>query len=204
MELTKYNNVVSIYNKPVYGSIKSNKPVMALSIDKKSSNPYRGIIRTITKRKGDVQIHGFVDQSKLIIVEGDGLKFQRIKDLKLKGIEKIVDSLSDETKFFIGLEDPDIWYDENKKMHLYFTIAFKKYKKGHKVYLGHAQGKDLNNLEATMPVLGPIENKAFGFKEVAISPIKTKEGRINLTESGTYHKGTFYSTIAIVKAREMN
>jgi hypothetical protein len=74
MQLIKLNSIVSMYSKPAFGSIDSKKPVMALSVDKESKNPLRGISRTILKRKGTVDVPGYIDFSKLIIIESqDGL-----------------------------------------------------------------------------------------------------------------------------------
>jgi len=204
MKLKKINNIVSMYPEPVFGTVLAEKRVMALSVDKKSKNPIRGLIREITKSKGNPDVPGFIDESKLIIVESEnGLKWKKVKDLEIKRISEIIIKLSGNDKYFIGLEDPDIWTDEKRVKHVYFTIAFKfKDKIGYEVYLGHAQGNDLENLNATEPVLGPIGKNITGFKEVCISPIE-KKYRINLTEMGIINKEEI-SAIAAVKSEDMS
>lgn len=181
----KLNSAVQMCKEPVYGSINSKQPVMALSIDKtKKSENYVGIIREIQSRKGDPSRPNFLDLSKLIIVESkNGLSWKKKKYLKIEGIDKIVKSLDQKNTFFLGLEDPDIYSDKKGTKHLFFTIPFKyKRKVGYtryKTHLGHAQGPSLEKLKATKPVLtAPIE-KILGFKEVAISP----ESNLALSES---------------------
>lgn len=204
--IKKINEMVSYYIKPVFGTVKAEKRVMALSVDKLTSNPYLGIIREITKSKGSVDIPGFVDESKLILAKSsNALSWEMVSDFKIKGIEKIIQQISGNDKYFIGLEDPDIWTDEQGLKHVYFTIAFKyKYKFGYKVYLGHAKGKNLNDLIATSPVLSPIKKKNIsGFKELCISS-QTKIGKINLTETEVVSGDEDYSAIASVIAKDMN
>ena len=78
-------------------------------------------------------------------------------------------------RFFIGLEDPDIFTDEKGIKHVYFTIAYRlKRKKGYEIFLGHARGKTLKNLQSKIPPLHPINKYIKGFKELTISPEKTK------------------------------
>lgn len=204
MKWLKLNSVVEMYNKPVY---KKNHPVMALATTKKKIKGIcQGIVREIIKRKGDVGIAGFLDRSKLFHVESsDGFNWKKGKELKIKGIEKVINEIKTDAMDFIGLEDPDI-YSENKITHIYFTIAFKlSNHPGYSVFLGHAQGKNLNDLTATDPVLSPhySKNKVIkrGFKEVAISPVKTKGYRINLCESGLGIGGT---DIVAVKSKNFS
>lgn len=183
MKLIKLNNAVSMYSKPVFGTVRAEQRVMAISIDKETKNPYLGLAREITKSQGTPDKPGFIDESKLIIVKSkDALNWKKKSDLKIKGIQNIIKKLSGKDKYFIGLEDPDI-INEGKIKHVYFTIAFKyKNKVGYAVYLGHAQGNSIENLTATKPVLSPI-GKFRGFKEVTISPINKKNYRINLSEA---------------------
>ncbi len=205
----KLNSVVEEYLNPVY---KKTHPVMALATvkHKNQNGYYEGIIREIIGRKGDVSISGFVDRSKLFIVKSsDGLKWKRVKELKIEGINEIIKKLSRESLDFIGLEDPDIWV-ENGKIHVYFSIAYKrKNKRGYFVALGHAQGSSLFNLTATKPVMIPKlseHNKYSGFKEVAINPLEYNGYRINLCESG-YHdfkRKVGVSTIVSVKAKDLS
>ncbi len=206
MELKKINEVVSVYKEPVFGALESKKRVMALSVDKDSNNPIRGLAREIVKTKGEIGVSGWVDESKLIIVESENLlSWKKTSDLEINGIKEIIDKFSDKDKTFLGLEDPDIWTDEKGIKHVYFTIAFKyKTKSGCEIYLGHAQGTNLETLKATFPVLSPITKKSKGFKEVTISPIVDKGKRINLVESWILQEDNHsFPTIAIVEATKM-
>jgi hypothetical protein len=169
-EIEKLNSVVSMYKKPVLGDVIGKNPAMALSVDKTpdSNGFYYGIARIITKRQGNPDIPGFIDRSKLIIVKSkDLLNWEEHSDLQIHGIQEIINSIPQEDKEFIGLEDPDIIVDKEGTRHVYFTIAYKlKERFGYNVYLGHAQGKDLENLSATEPLLGPIPEKNIeGAKE---------------------------------------
>lgn len=204
---------VEYYEKPAYKRSGPDKHAFALNIDKargdyKPRGRLRGVVREITKREGSVyRPGGFLDKSKLIIVESkDGLVWKKIKDLKIEGIDKIVEDLGYEDYFFIGLEDPDILTDEKGIKHVYFTIPLRhKYRKRrkHLIILGHAQGKTLNNLMATKPVIGKLNGGIVGFKEIAVSPIKYKGTRINLAEIRIYHP-TRQRKIAIAALKSKN
>jgi len=198
MAWKKINNNVVMWETPVLGTEdqKDGKRFMALCIDPSSNKPYKGIARQVTQRKGNVDEMGFVDMSKLVLIESKNLlKWNVIKDLQMKGIQKIIKNLECNETFFIGLEDPDIFIDEAKDKHVYFTIAFKyKNKEGHRLYLGHAVGDSLDNLTATNPV---ISNN----KEIAISPIKNKKMRYVLAESWTENPE---EGISLLKAENMN
>lgn len=180
MSWKKINEFVEMFEEPVLGSERpdSNERFMALCIDPSSKNLYRGIVRIITKREGDVNIVGFVDKSKLMLVESkDLLKWNIVKDLKIKDIDKIIKKFEEDNMEFIGLEDPDIFVEDNRLKHIYFTIAYKyKNRKGYKIYLGHAIGESLDKLTANDPVIS-------GSKEVTISPIAEKDYRYVLAES---------------------
>ena len=123
-KVIKLNEAVSMYPEPVFGTVKAETRVMALAVDKESKNPYRGLAREITKsNQNNPNIPGNIDESKLIIVESqDALKWKKKKDLEIRGIDKILKQLAGEDKYFIGLEDPDI-YNEKELKHVYFTIA---------------------------------------------------------------------------------
>jgi hypothetical protein len=201
MRWKKLNSVVSYYEKPVLGTISGKNPIMALAIDK-TNKPLRGIARVITKRSGNVDIPGFVDQSKLIIVESkDGLNWKKIKDLKIKNIEKVIKKITKSDRYFIGLEDPDIIRDEKNLIHIYFSISFKlKNRVGYKVYLGHAQGTSLDSLKATKPVLNPNEKEIDGFKESCFSPVKSKNNKLVLNEIMVFpglDKGMGFSAVSL-------
>ncbi|MFH1308035.1 MAG: hypothetical protein ABIH72_04240 [archaeon] len=208
MDWIKLNSAVSYYEKPALGKVNPKTRYMALSIDKSTlKNKLKiGIAREITKSQGNVDIPGFIDESKLVIVSSsDLMSWKKVNDLKIKNIDRIIAKISSKDKYFIGLEDPDIW-QEGKIKHVYFTIAFKyKSEHGYAVYLGHAQGKSIESLTATLPVLQPIKSeKIDGFKEVAISPIKTKEGRFILSEVEIKMKNNDWSAIAVSKASKMS
>jgi hypothetical protein len=165
-----------MYIQPVLGEITGKKPIMALSVDKIKDKRgfYYGIARVITNRRGHPDIPGFIDKSKLIIVKSNDLfNWERHSDLQIKGIDEVINLIPSQGKYFIGLEDPDVVTDPKTRLrHVYFTIAFKlKEGKGHEIYLGHAYGKDLENLTATAPLLGPMRDKGiYGFKESTIIP----------------------------------
>jgi len=209
MKFKRLNSIVSYSENPILTGKKHK--FMALSVDKSTINNKikTGIAREITKRKGNVDIAGYVDKSKLIILESkDNLKWKKIKDLEIKGIEKIIKKLNKKDRYFIGLEDPDIINDNKKIKHLYFTIAFKlKNRIGFKVYLGHAQGKTLDNLKATDPVLGPLKKDIDGFKESCIIKTKNKEKLLGLNEIllfGGMEKGVSAVSLSTINKLDKN
>src|SRR3990167_9261156 len=130
--------------------------VMAVTLNP-SSGYKEGIIRCITSREGDVEIKGYVDCSQLYIVAGNSLEHFTVGErLKIKNENEILEELTPEGWECIGLEDPDIWIDEDTGLaHVYFTIPIKPSDPDEKirVHLGHAVGKDLHSLEMTRPVL---------------------------------------------------
>ena len=198
MKTKRLNSAVTMYKEPALERTENQEHIMALAVDKSSRGKLYGLTRVIVKREGDVNIAGYIDRSQLYRVSSDdGLKWKQEKKLEIKGIGKIVKKCKKKGSEFIGLEDPDIWTDESGRKHVYFTMPFI----GHGLFLGHTQGRNLDNLVATDPVLEP-EFKRFisGFKEVAISPLRYKGARINLTEAGFGDN----SVIAAVKAIDMN
>jgi hypothetical protein len=69
------------------------------------------------------------------------------------------------------------------------------------VHLGHAEGKDLQNLKITMPVL--INNDKTGTaKEVSIAPKNSQGVRLNLFESSDIINGDWYSVIKVAISRQ--
>lgn len=208
MAWRKLNSAVYMYDKPAY---KADRPVMALSVLKEKKNDmFLGIVREIVKREGDVAVPGFIDRSQLYVVESnDLLEWKMKKELEIKGVSKIINQHSNDKMFFIGLEDPDIYIDENDRVHVYFTIAYKLSNgEGYVTYLGHAMGRDLDHLVATRPVLSPGISKigkVSGFKEAAISPEAFSFGRIILAESGYINEGDLegVSTVIAAAATEM-
>src|SRR3989344_608414 len=116
MAWKKLNNYADIWDSPVLGTEeqKDGKRFMALSLDAKSKNPYQGIARQVIERQGSPDVPGFLDKSKLVIVESnDLLSWKVVSDLEIKGIQKIADGLTEKGKKFIGLEDPDIIAENN-------------------------------------------------------------------------------------------
>src|SRR3989344_6820998 len=119
------NEAVSMYLDPVYKS--RHRLVMALSVMKKKiKGKYLGLIREIVKREGDVEIPGYIDKSVLYIVESkNGMSWKKIKPLEIKGIYSIIERCNLGDMYCLGLEDPDIWIDENNLVHVYYTIPYK-------------------------------------------------------------------------------
>ena len=100
-------------------------------------------------------------------------------------MDKIINQLGKTKSYFIGIEDPDIFI--NKDKHVFFTIAFKKKNDdGYWMYLGHAKGKSLDKLKASMPVLSPQTN-IDGFKESTLPPTiikpNTRGTKLNIRTS---------------------
>lgn len=178
--------------------------VMAIALDPRT-NYREGVIRCITSRDGDVTISGYVDRSELHKIKiDDSGHFIIGEKICIKDEEEIINSLKISGFEFIGLEDPDIWIDEEKQLlHLYFTLPLidRLNKKG-RIHLGHAYGKDLDNLIMTQPVL--IADKTGGAKELSIVPINKSGFRYNLVESSIKEKDFTYSVIRIAEAHDMN
>ena len=45
MKLVKINDAVSMYPEPVFGAVKDDQIVIAISIDKSKEKPYKGLAR---------------------------------------------------------------------------------------------------------------------------------------------------------------
>jgi hypothetical protein len=177
--------------------------VMAISLDPRTKYK-EGVVRCITSREGSEGFGGQIDRSVLHKVAGKSLKKFEIKEkLNIKNQAKVLKKLSEEGLDFLGLEDPDIWIDDKKNlMHLFFTMPLIGGRKNKtKINLGHAFGKDLDNLEMTMPVL--IADHKGGAKELSIAPINKKGFRYNLVESSDKIGDTHYSTVRIAIAKDM-
>ena len=198
MELKELNKAVGMYVEHTLVRQENQEHIMALAVDKScKKEELFGLARVIVKREGDVNVAGYIDRSEIYIVRSeDGLKWEQVKKLEIKGIDEIIAKYKTEDSDFIGLEDPDIWTDMNGKKHVYFTMPFI----GHGLYLGHAEGRTLENLTATDPVLKPrFDVGISGFKEVAISPYEYYGSRINFTEAGYGDN----SVITSVRATDM-
>ena len=180
------------------------KHVMAITLDP-YLNYQEGIIRCITSREGNVQFRGYRDRSQLYKLKGKSLEEFTITDpLVIKNQEDILKPLIGEDDF-IGLEDPDIWRDENTGlMHVYFTIPIDPLDKGEsmRIHLGHAVGEDLDSLEMTEPVL--IANSNYIAKEVSIAPLNSRGFRYNLVESRDHRSNNRYSTVQVVITEDMS
>jgi len=182
--------------------------VMAVTLDPETG--YKGgIIRCITSREGEYGVAGQLDRSALFKIKAYSPdKFEITEELNIKNTEDIIAKLKGEGGDFIGLEDPDIWRDEETGlMHVYFTMPVKLEEKDARgddiwnVHLGHAVGKDLDSLEMTEPtLLGTAEMNA---KEVSIAPKNSEGFRYNLFESSDERDGETYSVVRVAIARDM-
>jgi hypothetical protein len=177
--------------------------MMALALDPSSAYK-KGIIRCITSREGNVEISGYIDRSELYTISGDSLEHFTVGErLHIKNEKEILDELTPKDCECIGLEDPDIFIDE-EVTHVYFTIPIKSPHHGKgRVHLGHAFGKNLSSLEMTAPVLLDDQQMSASAKEVSIAP-KNKSGvRLNLVESSAREKETTYSVVRVAVAEDM-
>jgi hypothetical protein len=178
--------------------------VMAIALDPRTRYQ-EGVIRCITSREGDVTVKGYVDRSELHKVKGNSLEsFEIGEKLNIKNETEIVNQLSENGLEFIGLEDPDMWIDEeNDLLHLYFTFPFinKTEDDKNKINLGHAVGKNLDSLVMTMPALKADE--IGGAKELSIAPINKQGFRYNLVESSKKEDDFTYSVVRLATAEDM-
>jgi hypothetical protein len=180
------------------------KHVMAITLNP-MTNYKEGIIRCITSRKGNVQVKGYIDRSELYTIKGNSLEsFVIGKHLNIKKETEIVNQLIGENLEFIGLEDPNIWIDEKDNLlHLYFTLPLiNRVEHGkNRIHLGHVVGKNLDNLEMTMPVLQA--DGIGGAKELSVAPINKQGFRYNLVESSKKEEDFTYSVIRRAIAKDM-
>ncbi len=181
--------------------------MMAITLDP-SSGYKKGIIRCITNREGNVETKGYVDHSKLYTVSGNSLNHFVVDErLQIKYEDEILKGLTPEGWECIGLEDPDIWIDEETGlMHVYFTIPIKPSDPEEKIriHLGHAVGKDLRSLKMTEPVLLNDRTLGASAKEVSIAPLNAKGVRYNLIESRDREPEATYSIVRVAIAEDMN
>lgn len=201
MAWKKISAGIEMFAEPCLGTVKvvEGKRFMALCVQPGSKKPYRGLARQVIDREGSADVSGFLDTSKLIIVESnDLLNWSVLGDLQIEGIEEIIESVEDDTLRFLGLEDPDIVVDEKGRLQVYFTVPFNIIgTEKNRVYLGHAYGKKLEKLRATSPVLGPVGTEIEGFKEFTESP-EAEEHHFHLTEAMTEEEGNEFSGIAAI------
>lgn len=140
-------------------------------------------MRKVTRREGHEDTPGYLDFSKLVLVESENLfDWKILGDVQIKGSDEAINKIDSE-KEFMGLQDPDILVDKKGLRHVYFTTPMKYlHKAEQEVYLGRATGKDLSKLVFKEFVLGPIGAKITGFKELASSPISREGSGIHLAE----------------------
>ncbi len=173
---------------------------MALALDP-STHYKTGLIRCITKRTGKLHVRGYIDESLLYKVERSGLEHFIITDrLKIENENELINNLTGGRKF-LGLEDPDIWLDEeSQRLHVYYTIPFlDENRKKTETYLGHAEGNDLDSLKMTAPLISP-DAQISRAKEVSIAPKNSRGVRLNLIESRERNDTIDYSTVRVAVA----
>lgn len=196
-------NLYSEHKGKVVENGKEFKHLMAISLDPKTD--YKtGILRCITSRKGDVAVKGFADRSELHKISGNSLyDFSIGEKLVIENEAEVVTKLVEEGGDFIGLEDPDIYIDEEGLTHVYFTIPIKYPHKRPQIHLGHAVGKSLDSLKMTEPVLKDVLK--FSAKELSIAPVNSKGFRYNLVESRRHDEkeNTYYSVVVVAIAKNM-
>jgi hypothetical protein len=180
------------------------KHMMALSLDEKSGYK-QGLIRCIESRIGNVEQAGYIDRSILHhIYTDDSGKFVVGDKLELIGEEAFIKQVEGDEWDCLGFEDPDIWNDSDDGLtHVYFTIPLlnKKEKTRMQIHLGHAEGKDLQFLKITEPVLWNDE-KTGTAKEVSIAPKNSQGVRLNLFESSDIINGDWYSTARVAISKQ--
>jgi hypothetical protein len=182
--------------------------VMAIPLDPRTANK-EGIVRCITSRTGEYGGCGQIDRSALFKIKGETLeKYEITEELEIRDSEAIIEKLKGKGGDFIGLEDPDIWIDEqNDLMHVYFTMPVKTTEKDEEgeniwnVNLGHAVGKNLDSLQMTEPTL--LGNRDRNAKEVSVAPLNSKGFRYNLIESSNKRGEWIYSTVQVAIAHDM-
>lgn len=177
--------------------------VMALALDPRTKHT-EGVIRCILSREGDVSVGGYIDRSKLHKTKMTPLECFEVEELVIKNELEVLEKLSQGGFECIGLEDPDIWADEeNDLIHLYFTIPMINFKEGiSKIYLGHAMGPNIDSLTMTEPVLAPDETG--GAKELSVAPLNSKGFRYNLVESSKDEEDFGYSVVRTAIAHDMS
>ncbi|HEY4478820.1 MAG TPA: hypothetical protein VI981_00460 [Candidatus Paceibacterota bacterium] len=179
--------------------------VMAIAIDPRTQ--YReGVIRCITSREGDVAVKGYIDRSELHKITGNSLEsFEIGEKLDIRNESEILNELKGQELDFIGLEDPDIWIDEqNNLLHLYFTLPLINTSDHdrNKIHLGHAVGQNLSSLEMKTPVL--FADAIGGAKELSVAPVNMRGVRLNLVESSKKEIDFTYSVVRIAIAEGMD
>jgi len=128
------------------------------------------------------------------------------EQLQIKNSDEVISSLTKNGGDFIGLEDPDIFIEDKIGiMHVYFTIPIKPPKgtEKMKIHLGHAFGKNLDELEMTKPTLLDEGVDDESAKEVSIAPQNSSNIRLNLIESRDRRPDRTYSIVKVAIAEDM-
>jgi hypothetical protein len=204
-----FHQLINLMHKPyfehkgkVFSKDKRFKHVMAVTLNPQTGFK-DGLVRCVVSREGDVGVSGYIDRSELHKVSGDSLESFSIGErLVIKNEESVINSLNDTHHIFVGLEDPDIYVDDNNLIHVYFTIPVVGKGRYHNlISLGHAEGKNLDCLEMTDPVI--TTGKMGGAKEVSIAPINRQGFRYNLVESEKREKDFSYSVVSVAECQDM-
>lgn len=177
--------------------------VMAIALNP-LSNYREGVIRCIVSREGNVAESGYIDRSALYKIKLNSLNnFEIGEKLEIEHFKEVIDRIKGEHDDFLGLEDPDIWVDDQTGLiHLYFTMPIKEAGKVHySIHLGHAVGKNIDSLKMTEPTLVDAGNG--GAKELSIAPLNSKGIRYNLVESSYKGKHWIYSTVRFAISHNM-
>lgn len=199
------NKVVEVVKTPVVEASGNIKLVMALTVNPKNED--EGLIRVITSRKGSAAQHGSVDRSLLYkVTRTENDNYEIDKELEIENQKETITEIEEKTGWeFKDLEDPDIEIDENGLAHIYFTMVFRDESDDETyIYLGHAEGDDLDSLKMTDPVLAPVPGKHWGAKEVSIAPKNSQGKYLNLVESSDETEKTKYSVVRLAEAASFN
>lgn len=206
-ETTRLNDAIERIDEPVIGPTDQCAFTMALHFDPRGDYE-RGIIRCIVDREGVITRPGHLDTSTVHVVEMDSPYDGQMRgELAIDRAREVVSGLpACATGQFLGFEDPNLWCDrESGTLHFYCTLAFLGNHTGDiTVYLGHAQGPDLDSLTMTEPVLEPEPGSHRGAKEVAIAPPSRDGPRYNLVESDDIVDDTMYSVLRTAVAPDLH
>lgn len=187
------------------------KHVMALALNPLSKYT-DGLVRCITSREGELSgVRGHIDRSVLYKVNGTLERFDIGERATIKNEEETLVKLDVSGLDYLGLEDPDLWFEEKTGLlHMYCTIPYISRDKEAQcslIHLGHAVGRNLDSLEMTPPVLLADKNQYANSraKEVSIAPLNSQGFRYNLFESHDKPKenGDSYSIVRVVIAKDM-
>ena len=206
-ETTRLNDAVERIDEPVLETDGRCEHIMALHFDPRGDHE-RGIARCIVSRAGNVERPGFVDRSRIHTVDVRSPYDAELEpELDIAGSRAVVEERTEFDRCnFLGFEDPNLWRErESGVLHLYCTVPFLDRNGGDiSVYLGHAEGPELDSLRMTAPVLEPEPEVHQGAKEVAIAPPAGEGVRYNLVESNDVVDGTWYSVLRTAVATDLS